>query len=102
MNRPDLEKILGPREDWTVTVGELLTQRSELARCALEAEARLGRAVEALKEVLDLAAVAHYGDPWYAEHEGIDAESVLAKGRAVLAEQEKEQPHIRGGQRCRN
>ena len=40
---------------------------------------------EALKAIGEVAFVAHEGDPWYAEHEGIDAEIAFAKYRAVLA-----------------
>ena len=40
---------------------------------------------EALKAIGEVAFVAHEGDPWYAEHEGIDAEIAFAKYRAALA-----------------
>lgn len=39
----------------------------------------------ALREVLDLAGVAHNGDPWYAEHEGLDGEAILRRGAEALA-----------------
>jgi hypothetical protein len=37
-----------------------------------------------------LAAVAHEGDPWYAENEGLDAEKILADAREALAALHKE------------
>jgi hypothetical protein len=41
---------------------------------------------QVLLNTLNLASVAHEGDPWYAENAGIDAEAVLAEARRVLGE----------------
>jgi len=55
---------------------------------ALEEVERLGEALIAMRE---LAVVANDGDPWYAEHEGVDAGRAFALARAALAESPQEE-----------
>lgn len=52
---------------------------------ATKAALRTTRA--ALLSMRELAAVADNGDPWYAEHEGLDAAAIFAEARAALGEE---------------
>ena len=45
----------------------------------------LADAIEALEAMTELAAVAHNGDPWYAEHEGLDANAIFQERQDFLA-----------------
>jgi hypothetical protein len=68
------------REDYA-GYGEILENlTNEVA--ALEAERDMLR--EALKAVFEVAAVAHGGDPWYCENEGVDVAAAFALARAAL------------------
>jgi hypothetical protein len=40
---------------------------------------------EAARPLCDLAGVAHNGDPWYAEHEGLDGDEILRHAGDALA-----------------
>lgn len=40
----------------------------------------------ALRSMRELAAVAHNGDPWYAENEGMDASAIFKQAREALGE----------------
>jgi hypothetical protein len=78
-----------------VLVAELerVTARYDVVRHAYAVEAQerwrlegeLERVTAALQAVFTVAAISHEGDPWYCEHEGVDAEAAFALARAALA-----------------
>lgn len=47
---------------------------------------RYRETVAMLREVLELAGVAHNGDPWYAEDAGINGEDVLTRANDLLTD----------------
>jgi hypothetical protein len=62
-----------------------------LERKLAERDEALREMREALEAISEVASVAHNGDPWYCENEGIDAEAAFTKVRAALARESEEQ-----------
>ena len=75
-------KILGERKAWA---SALTAEDAALIALAPDLASLLADAMEALEAMTELAAVAHNGDPWYAEHEGLDASAIFQERRDFLA-----------------
>lgn len=59
---------------------------ARLAAALKDAEREREGLRRALEAVFEVAAVANEGDPWYCEHEGIDAEAAFKLAREALQE----------------
>lgn len=69
-------------EEWRVFAAR---QLEEFTVTTQEYRAENQRLREALKAVLEVAYTADGGDPWYCEHEGVDAKAAYTLAREELA-----------------
>jgi hypothetical protein len=65
---------------------QLVEQVDLLSEGQVRRNAEIQRLREALVAMRELAAVAHNGDPWYAEHEGVDAAAIFEQAKQALAD----------------
>ncbi len=59
-----------------------------MAEDVLALVAAVKRLSDALRAMRQLAGISTEGDPWYAEHEGIDADAIFKQAKAALGEEE--------------
>ena len=78
-----MKEVAGGVSDTTRDEGD--QRRIWRTRCS-ELFNRVERLESALRSMRKLAAVAHDGDPWYAEQAGIDVDAIFDEARVALEE----------------